>query len=105
MNMERLATSTHRISCWPFCCCSTSTRSRSAQSPFHGLEGVWTGLLMLAVLTRTSRFRRLGGFFTRWDVSWKQEVAAWREDPQHELRIWPDGWVVYLDPDAPGGGK
>jgi len=69
--------------------------------PRSRFSPVWTGLLILALLTGTLRYWRLGGFFTRWDVSWKQEVAAWRENPQHELRIWPTGWAVRLNPNAP----
>lgn len=58
---------------------------------------LWTGLLTLALVTGTVRFWRFGGYFTHWDVAWKQEVAIWREDPQHELRIWPQGWTVRLN--------
>lgn len=33
--------------------------------------------------------------------SWAGEVAAWRADPQHRLRIWPGGWTVDLAPGSP----
>jgi hypothetical protein len=28
--------------------------------------------------------------------SWLDEVAAWRQDKNHLLRIWPSGWVVAI---------
>lgn len=36
-----------------------------------------------------------------WDVlatgpDWRSEIAAWRVDPRHELKIWPSGWSVRL---------
>ena len=30
--------------------------------------------------------------------AWRDEVAHWRKDPTHALRIWPDGWSVTLNP-------
>ncbi len=30
---------------------------------------------------------------------WADEVAAWRQDPTHVLRIWPGGWTI--DPNVP----
>jgi hypothetical protein len=37
---------------------------------------VWTVLLVLALAMGTLRFWRFSGFFTRWDVSWKNEVPS-----------------------------
>ena len=34
-------------------------------------------------------------------MSWRQEVAAWRGDPHHVLRLWPTGWVMTLTPQQP----
>jgi len=33
--------------------------------------------------------------------SWQGEVALWRADPLHRLRIWPGGWTVDLAPNSP----
>ena len=30
--------------------------------------------------------------------SWRAEVAAWKRDPTHMLRLWPDGWSMTLEP-------
>lgn len=30
--------------------------------------------------------------------SWRAEVAAWKRDRTHVLRIWPDGWTMTLEP-------
>jgi hypothetical protein len=30
--------------------------------------------------------------------NWNAEVAAWRSDPAHALRVWPTGWAMTLDP-------
>jgi len=29
---------------------------------------------------------------------WRAEIALWRADPSHRIRIWPDGWAMPLDP-------
>jgi len=34
---------------------------------------------------------------------WVDEVAAWRQDHTHVLRIWPEGWTVDLNVTAPTG--
>lgn len=33
--------------------------------------------------------------------AWSAEVAAWRRDPRTPLRIWPQGWKIYLRPERP----
>ncbi|MFT3965649.1 MAG: hypothetical protein QM690_07185 [Sphingobium sp.] len=30
--------------------------------------------------------------------NWRQEVAAWRNDPEHRLKLWPEGWTMDLSP-------
>ena len=30
--------------------------------------------------------------------AWRDEVRAWRRDPSHAIRIWPNGWTVTLPP-------
>ena len=29
--------------------------------------------------------------------NWQNEVALWRNDPHHVIRLWPDGWTMTLD--------
>lgn len=68
------------------------------------LSMVWTGLLILILIQGGDRFRRSGGSLSR-GASWSQEVRFWRVNPQHRLRISPDGWVISLTSDAPSTGK
>jgi hypothetical protein len=35
-------------------------------------------------------------------VSWRDEVGAWRRDPEHMIRIRPQGWTVLLRETPPG---
>jgi hypothetical protein len=60
------------------------------------LSAVWTILLILVLFQGANRFRRFGGTSSR-GAFWRQEVRLWRENPQHQLHIWPDGWVISLN--------
>jgi hypothetical protein len=59
---------------------------------------VCAGFLTLVLIMGAYRYWTPPDFFTRWDVAWRQEVLLWRQNPEYELRIWPEGWTVRLDP-------
>ena len=66
-----------------------------------GLRSVLAGTLLaaglvLGVLRYPSTVRWEPGF-----PQWRAEVAAWRRDSRHPLRIWPPGWTFVLP--APRG--
>jgi hypothetical protein len=69
------------------------------------LSAVWTCLLIVVLWQGADRFRRFGGSSIYREASWRQEVRLWRANPQYRLRIWPDGWVISLNTDAPANGK
>ncbi|MGI4748263.1 MAG: hypothetical protein ACRYFY_19790, partial [Janthinobacterium lividum] len=75
------------------------------------------GLALLAFAsTTTPRFAWLAWVFVAWQLAvgtvqfarpwslvsngpaWRPEIAAWRLDPTHQIRTWPDGWRIVLDP-------
>ena len=39
-------------------------------------------------------------YFTRGPL-WLDEVAAWHRDPNHLIRIWPDGWAINMNAHEP----
>ena len=39
-------------------------------------------------------------YFTR-GPPWLDEVAAWHRDPNHLIRIWPDGWAINMNAHEP----
>ncbi len=36
---------------------------------------------------------------TRNGPAWRDEIRAWRRDPSHVIRLWPEGWTLRLSPD------
>ncbi len=78
---------------------------------------LWT-LLCLAATAPWHIPSRLAGAFAIWIMAasavawprslvnqaavgpnWRREVARWKADPSHAIRIWPYGWTMQLDPD------
>jgi hypothetical protein len=60
----------------------------------------WLACLLLgfSLLVNATHFRsRLLAPPERPD--WRTEVATWRRDPRHRLRVWPSGWTISLSPD------
>jgi hypothetical protein len=73
---------------------------RRADGRTTARAGVATALLAVALVGDVARFRST----VRWDASWprwRTEVAAWRGDPRHALRIWPPGWELWLPAGPP----
>lgn len=55
-----------------------------------------TGMLVIALMWGVVDYRRTAFYYNGWP-SWKTEVQAWRENPQHKPGIWPGGWTCELD--------
>jgi hypothetical protein len=55
-------------------------------------------LLAVGLVGGLARYRETVRWRPSWP-SWRSEVEAWRKDPNHALRIWPQSWAVRLSPD------
>jgi hypothetical protein len=53
-------------------------------------------LVGLAIIIGFATYRQPFGWTEGPD--WRAEIALWRADPGHRIRIWPDGWAMPLDP-------
>jgi hypothetical protein len=54
-------------------------------------------LLALSLVTNARHFRDNLLVDPRWP-DWAVEIAGWRGNPSRELRVWPPGWTLKLDP-------
>ena len=69
-----------------------------------GVVGIAAAAFLLAgLLNGIARFHDVAVADPAWP-RWADELARWRADPRHNLRIWPQGWGVDLsgDPQLPG---
>jgi hypothetical protein len=53
-------------------------------------------LVGLAIIIGFATYRQPFGWTEGPD--WRAEIALWRADPGHMIRVWPDGWAMPLDP-------
>ena len=55
------------------------------------------GVLALALSMQTRDWNRRI-ILRAGEPHWREEVAAWRADPDHRLGVWPPGWSFPLPP-------
>ena len=53
------------------------------------------GLLSLSLANGAILFSKTIPFSADWPV-WRAEIALWRSDPAHRIKIWPAGWEMVL---------
>jgi hypothetical protein len=53
------------------------------------------GLLSLSLANGVVLFSKTIPFSADWPA-WRAEIALWRADPAHRIKIWPAGWEMVL---------
>lgn len=67
-------------------------------SAFERVRSLLCGaLLAFSLITNACQFRDNLLLDPGWP-DWSAEVASWRRDPSRDLRVWPPGWSLKLDP-------
>ncbi len=66
-------------------------------NPISNKFRVWfCTIMLLIILLRGSMIYRTTLIANRNWPQWRTEVALWRTDPEHKIKIWPPGWEITL---------